>query len=151
MSIEQIFNGLESLAQLCHNQSITAKTKYAHDLWDDMDSIATEALALLKTHPEAQPNQPLTLEELRKMDGQPVWVKDLHYSDYSGWWIIGWSPNGYCVLASAMRAHMGYSVENYGIDWIAYRRPPKEDAELMAWLYGDLDETIDAAEPQKEA
>lgn len=137
MSIEKIIKELECLAS-CY--------------WkDDMRERALrEAIALLKTHPEAQHNEPLKLEELRKVDSQPVWVKDLHYLDYSGWWIIGWSPNGYCVLASAMRAHMGYSVENYGIDWLAYRRPPKEDAELMAWLHGDLDETIDAAEPQKE-
>lgn len=29
-------------------------------------------IALLRTHPDAQTNEPLTLEELREMDGQPV-------------------------------------------------------------------------------
>lgn len=139
MRIEEVINQLKILHNwYCPRESRGAKAVEA-------------AIALLRAHPDAQPNEPLTLEKLRGMDGQPVWVKNLHYSDYSGWWIIGWSPNGYCVLASAMRAHMGYSVENYGINWLAYRRPSKEDAELMAWLYGDLDETIDAAEPQKEA
>ena len=31
-----------------------------------------EAIERLKTHPEAQSNEPLTLEELRDMDGQAV-------------------------------------------------------------------------------
>ena len=34
-----------------------------------------EAIRVLKTHPDAQPNEPLTLEELREMEGEPVWVR----------------------------------------------------------------------------
>lgn len=98
MSIEQIFNGLESLARLCHNQSITSKTKYAHDLWDDMDSVAAEALALLKTHPDAQPNEPLTLEELRNRN-KPVFVKVNGFPDRGYWCLCNY---GYIVLPNGI-------------------------------------------------
>lgn len=133
MSIEQIFNGLGSLAQLCHNQSITAKTKYARDLWNDMDSVATEAITLLRTHPEAQPNEPLTLEELREMDGQPVWVKVIDHTvfadkedDFDGW---GMCRSFGARVWDGKRAdivHVDYEFEAYGKEWLAYRRPPKE-------------------------
>lgn len=125
MSIEEIINGLDSLAQLCHNQSITAKTKYAHDLWNDMDSVAAEALALLKTHPEAQPNEPLTLEELRKMDGQPVWVEIISDEKNSGWWFLS-STVEFIRLVRYPNQHFGCLFEGYGTVLRAYRLPPKE-------------------------
>ena len=35
-----------------------------------------------------QPNEPLTLEQLRKMDGQPVWVKMKTIHELTGWAIV---------------------------------------------------------------
>lgn len=32
-------------------------------------------IAILRTHPDAQPNEPLTEKELRKMAGRPVWLR----------------------------------------------------------------------------
>lgn len=121
MRIEQIFNGLESLAQLCHNQSITAKTKYAHDLWDDMDSIATEALALLKTHPEAQQNEPLTQKQLQFMSSAPVWIVREDGADR--WALIRYANSGGINTYGC-----GFLAwEDLGKLWLAYRRPPKEE------------------------
>lgn len=71
-------------------------------------------------------DEPLTLEELRGMDGQPIYVVDRVYPPYSGWWIIGWTTGGCCVLAAAKMRGTQYIVQNYGIGWVAYRRPPKE-------------------------
>lgn len=56
------------------------------------------------------PNPPLTLEELREMDGDPVYLVDLEYPDNSGWGI--WP----CVDVLA----------SYGTSWLAYRRKPEE-------------------------
>ena len=72
------------------------------------------------------PNEPLTLDELRGMDGQPVWVKCLKPDKYTyppvEWRILEMSFtgnfgvwNGDCALIE----------RNYGTDWIAYRRPPE--------------------------
>ncbi|QNO18914.1 MULTISPECIES: hypothetical protein [Caproicibacterium] len=81
-----------------------------------------------------QPNEPLTVGELRKMDGQPVWVKavdpndsdtnywaivsaNMHYSHKSGG-VISTSTDGVAVVAIAY-------FEDYGKSWLAYRRPPE--------------------------
>ena len=64
------------------------------------------------------PNAPLTLEQLREMDGEPVWVKSM----ISGWALVD-SKVGYCKNAIGETA----SFERYGELWIAYRRRPEED------------------------
>lgn len=128
MRIEQIFNGLESLSQLCHNQSITAKTKYAHDLWDDMDSVATEAFALLKTHPEAQPNEqngdgwisvndkdnpPPEAKKViayLKLSGGDI-IETAYYMGDDGWYYTGWEAPHHGVVTH----------------WRPLPAPPKED------------------------
>ena len=72
----------------------------------------------------SQPNEPLTIEQLREMDGEPVWVKCLKPDKYTcppvGWRILELSFtgkfgvwNGDCALIE----------RDYGTDWLAYRRP----------------------------
>ena len=83
-----------------------------------------------------QPNEPLTLEELREMDGQPVWVKRLKGLSVcdTGWavieyvagaikgkfWRILWPGSEVCDTPLA---------SNYGKTWLAYRRPPEGEEE----------------------
>ena len=69
-----------------------------------------------------QPNEPLTLEELREMDGEPVWVvpRGMHEKDEPMW----------CVLESPMALIPGvdywsWDFDGYAETWIAYRRPPE--------------------------
>lgn len=59
-----------------------------------------------------QKNAPLTLEELRQMDGEPVWV----VTQNGGKWVI------------ASGAYWWDSARNkeYGKTWLAYRRKPEE-------------------------
>lgn len=70
MSIEEIMNGLENTARLFDSmrkhQPKTGKSGTADTL--------RAAVALLKTHPDAQPNEPLTQEEILEMNGKPVWL-----------------------------------------------------------------------------
>lgn len=69
-----------------------------------------------------QPNDPLTLEELREIDGEPVWVQ---YGQYDGeWLIVAW--NIYDAISYARKAPFKLSVYSYGDTWIAYRRKPEE-------------------------
>ncbi len=68
-----------------------------------------------------QPNEPLTLEELRDMEGQPVWV-EFEDGQTSGYGVIStgmiFFPYGrYCTIADS----------DFGVWWKAYRRPLKED------------------------
>ena len=69
------------------------------------------------------PNDPLTLEELREMDGEPVWVVPLNDFDIL--------PANYLVNAYAEQmvvdkfgAYLDF--EDYGKTWLAYRRRPEE-------------------------
>ena len=72
------------------------------------------------------PNEPLTLDELREMDGQPVWVKCLKPDKYT------YPPVGWRILETAITGNFGVwngdcvlIERDYGTDWLAYRRPPE--------------------------
>lgn len=71
-----------------------------------------------------QPNEPLTLEELREMDGEPVWVEEVeHWAlidiEKSGQWagipFAVWAENG---------ANFTYNIEDRELH--CFRRPPEE-------------------------
>ena len=61
-----------------------------------------------------QPNEPLTVDELRRMDGQPVWIDDW-YQDFHGWELS----------VDAMDYLENRDLSQYGSQWLAYRRPPE--------------------------
>lgn len=70
------------------------------------------------------PNDPLTLEELREMDGEPVWVVNSPTKREEGFF-DEWA------LVSVRRKNAEsvgtiYHFENYGDYWLAYRRKPEE-------------------------
>lgn len=69
------------------------------------------------------PNEPLTLDELREMDGEPVWVEEVeHWAlidiEKSGQWagipFAVWAENG---------ANFTYNIE--GRELHCFRRPPE--------------------------
>ena len=82
-------------------------------------------------------NDPLTIEELREMDGEPVYIISEFYH-ISEWNI----PNGigeiviaYDVPCAGMKEVITsikfidgkeLAVEKYGSSWVAYRRPKEE-------------------------
>ena len=71
-------------------------------------------------------NEPLTLDELRKMDGEPVWIK-LFDTGEEFWvlrneWVDTRNPEPKILF------HMRwYSHADYGKTWLAYRQKPEED------------------------
>lgn len=77
--------------------------------------------------------KPLTLEELRKMDGKPVWVECLKPQKYTC------PPVGWRILSKAISGRFGvWNKESclierdYGTDWTAYdHEPPRLDR--SAW------------------
>ena len=100
-------------------------------------NIARSALRNEQIAPTLTPqNEPLTIEELQEMDREPVYIISEFYH-ISEWNI----PNGigeiviaYDVPCAGMKSVIpsvefidgkNLSVEKYGSDWCAYRRPPE--------------------------
>ncbi|WP_418434069.1 hypothetical protein [Anaerotignum lactatifermentans] len=76
--------------------------------------------------PAKAPNEPLTLEQLREMDGEPVWVEDVKH-----WALIDIEKGGqWDDVPFAIWAENGmkftYNIKNRGLH--CYRRPPEGEA-----------------------
>ena len=88
-------------------------------------------LAALEMPTLSPPNEPLTLDELREMDGEPVWCKWLLPEDKAieqGKWFIVISGDK-AGLEIKRPAEYGYhfcKIDDYGKTWLAYR-PPEGD------------------------
>lgn len=68
-------------------------------------------------------NTPLTIDELRWMSGEPVWLVPLGEGFDEGWYIIVSNDK------QRLRCLPLYSIlffEHYGKTWLAYRRKPEE-------------------------
>lgn len=79
-----------------------------------------------------QPNEPLTLEQLREMGGEPVWVTSARErGNIPSRWVlfagVSKSKRNSDVFAFATTGGIaqGYEAVNYGKTWNAYRRPPE--------------------------
>ena len=64
-------------------------------------------------------NEPLTLGELRKMDGEPVWVQSPGIPEYGRWAIVEGAGENCLFL------HDDFTCHDYGKTWLAYRQKPK--------------------------
>ena len=63
---------------------------------------------------------PLTMDELRQMDGEPVWVQSPGVPEYGRWAIVeGVGEN--CLFL-----HDDFTCHDYGKTWLAYRQKPEE-------------------------
>lgn len=61
-----------------------------------------------------QPNEPLTVDELREMDGEPVWVQRL-------------GKDAWCMVIGSVEWNAGeyFDFSDYGKTWLAYSHEPK--------------------------
>lgn len=123
MSIEEIIKALEGFQRMSEGISgvVNDPERKAH--YAERAQALREAIALLKTHQDAQPNEPLTMEELREMEGKPVPV-----------WCD--KENGYIFIATTKTdpynqvwyfSHKGFANTALYYSTKFYRRPPKED------------------------
>lgn len=96
-----------------------------------------ELIGCIEDAPTLTPqNEPLTLEELREMDGEPVYIISEAHA-ISEWNIpkgVGEIVVAYDVPCAGMKSVIPsvefidgkeLSIEKYGSDWVAYRRPPE--------------------------
>ena len=65
--------------------------------------------------------EPLTLDELRKMDGEPVWVQSPGVPEYGRWAIVEGVGENCLFLRNDFTCH------DYGKTWLAYLQKPEED------------------------
>ena len=82
---------------------------------------------------QGRTNEPLTLEQLREMYGEPVWVTSARErGNIPSRWVLfaGVSKSkrnsDVFVFATTGGIAQGYEAVNYGKTWNAYRRPPEE-------------------------
>ena len=68
---------------------------------------------------ESMPNEPLTIEQLREMDGEPVWVETK--AGLKFWGIV----TKICVSSGDGRYLLITEDTEYGQTWVAYRHPPE--------------------------
>ena len=73
------------------------------------------------------PNEPLTLEQLREMNGEPVYVVPVNeFSELGKWCVLSVddSDDYSCALVPGIDC-WAWRFEAYGETWLAYRRPPE--------------------------
>lgn len=73
--------------------------------------------------------EPLTIDRLHQLNGQPVWIEDLEYPEKSQWRLIYWDRQKYLALLSKS-LNGGYLIEEYGRTWLAYASKP---VDLDVW------------------
>ena len=78
------------------------------------------------------PNEPLTLEELREMDEEPVYVVPKDKPAHCGGWcgVTVRKCDRYSYVSLLRDADSGWGFEEYGKTWIAHRRPPEGEEEI---------------------
>ena len=76
------------------------------------------------TDRRAEPeNKPLTLEQLRKMDGKPVWVED---GGLKIWALLSYWRDDCAVVIDDIGYEHKLPIDDYGKTWIAYAGEPNE-------------------------
>lgn len=97
---------------------------FGPEKWVDQLQIMETCLEAVRSTDRStdRSTEPLTLEQLREMDGKPVWVEDLKNHGRSAWRLIYWDRGKYLILIA--KSSDGYILEEYGKTWLAYAYPP---------------------------
>lgn len=114
---------MEAVYNLLSDDSSNDRANQVIDLFD--------AAPAVKAEPSPS-NDPLTLEQLREMDGEPVWVTVSASWRESGI-LGGWCLVSYHITDDQVRVYLYntrsgasfFPQQDYGISWWAYRRKPE--------------------------
>lgn len=118
MTREVAIRQLQSLRDHCQ---LMVRDEYEDGIWvQDIEALDLALSAL------TQPNEPLTLEQLREMDGEPVWI--VEHPDWGHWelsadaedYIADRDQDLYGLKHDDPAGQCGLHV----LGWLAYRRPP---------------------------
>ena len=112
-------------------QAMEACELGALSLPDQIDALMDAGKAVLQeVSTLTPPNEPLTLEQLREMKGQPVWTVTTGLKGSGRWELVcDVDYEDVLEMASCVDGFYHIEVNTYGSTWKAYRRPPegKED------------------------
>lgn len=90
----------------------------------------TRAITALREKLERQQNDPLTIEELREMDGEPVWAGNDKEPDNFAWFLVslcGYGRNPVTLLNEKNNLMYPFMKSVEHLDgWTAYRHKPEE-------------------------
>lgn len=113
------------LERLAAYEDTCLTPEYITELLDDANAMHAE-LAVLKQEKAARENPAaLTLDELRQMDGEPVWIEADHYGVYADVVQIVGKDEGEACVWFEINWHLQENGHNK--TWMAYRNKPKED------------------------
>ena len=79
----------------------------------------------IKAMADLEDNPPLTWDELRQMEGKPVWVEGEfgRIWNYKSWVLIRTDPeNGDMIICIDGHYEFAIDIDNYGDCWQAYRK-----------------------------
>lgn len=152
--------GISALRSVSREQELEAENKELKERivnWRKYMAPTREQVEL------AQPCKPLTLEQLREMDGQPVWI--VEYPDW-GHWELSEDANDYIVDRNLDFYGMKHDDPDgrYGLHklgWLAYSYPPAhidrsewisvkerlpdDENQKCLWLWEDKEITLNEA------
>ena len=80
------------------------------------------AISALRAQQELESNEPLTMDELREMDGEPVYIRSDTFPGDCGWKVVKKAS----VLDIQFTDEDFFLFTLYGKSWIAYRHKPQE-------------------------
>lgn len=114
--------------QVLHNINLHHKPTPVSEFESGFNNGLNQAMWEITQAPTlTPPNEPLTLEELREMDEEPVYVVPKDKPAHCGGWcgVTVWKCDRYSYVSLLRDADSGWGFEKYGKTWIAYRRPPE--------------------------
>lgn len=129
---EAIKKATEKLDSLCY-LSETSTNPGLRKVYENMATWLSKVVYLaeigLKAKQEQERNGPLTTDELREMDEEPVWISftGSAIEREDGWFIIAETDR--CEVLLKGKTFVYKSFEYYGKTWLAYRRKPEEGKE----------------------
>ena len=119
--------------QVLHNINLHHKPTPVSEFESGFNNGLNQAMWEITHAPTlTQPNEPLTLEELREMDEEPVYVVPKDKPAHCGGWcgVTVWKCDRYSYVSLLRDADSGWEFEKYGKTWIAYRRPPEGEEKI---------------------
>lgn len=124
MTVEESIEYWEGLRKTFSSQLEKEENHFGRmHLQTTIDVLDTTISAL---RAQQQTNAPLTLDELRKMEGEPVYIV---YGEWKDWRIPDFIDIGAYKGFIRFTDKSAEPIEEYGKNWLAYRRKPEEEAD----------------------
>ena len=120
---------------LANARALTEEAYEKHTRWIEnckkaYDKYKSLELGLIHAHADLLDNPALTWDELKGMEGKPVWVETFNRKD--GRWVIFLRTRKWCVdpcevaiFSNMSRGGSTFYRDNYGKTWQAYRKERK--------------------------